>query len=190
MAYILCAIVMYGFWWHKPFGVEHVTVLPVPETAPPVRLADVQFPWQRKAEFTSTALEDYIVAEWVRDKERIFKQAMFYSFATVFSAIHVAAWNWDFCSPIVRDLWRAFSVATTAAGPLLIVLTSAWVFCRSMYWDHRFVDYAFRGLSFGLFGLYCASRLGLVVLVFYSFSEMPAGVYQTVDWTSYIPNLS
>jgi hypothetical protein len=28
MAYVVCAVVMYGFWWYKPFGVEHVTTVP------------------------------------------------------------------------------------------------------------------------------------------------------------------
>jgi hypothetical protein len=27
MGYVVCAIVMYGFWWYKPLGVEHVTIV-------------------------------------------------------------------------------------------------------------------------------------------------------------------
>lgn len=23
MAFIACAVAMYGFWWHKPFNIEH-----------------------------------------------------------------------------------------------------------------------------------------------------------------------
>ena len=40
----------------------------------------------------------------------------FYGSATVCSALHFAAWNWTFASPIT--LWRFFSVAATGAAPV------------------------------------------------------------------------
>jgi hypothetical protein len=27
MAYVFCAMLMSGFWWYKPFGAEHITVV-------------------------------------------------------------------------------------------------------------------------------------------------------------------
>ena len=38
--------------------------------------------------------------------------------------------------------------------------------------------------------VYIISRLGLIVLVFYCFSSMPASVYKTVDWTNFLPHFS
>jgi hypothetical protein len=36
--------------------------------------------------------------------------------------------------------------------------------------------------------LFSASRLGLIVLIFYCFSSTPASVYETVKWTKYLPH--
>ncbi|CAM1502652.1 Fc.00g074280.m01.CDS01 [Cosmosporella sp. VM-42] len=30
MAYVVCAVVMYGFWWYKPYDVEYIVVFPKP----------------------------------------------------------------------------------------------------------------------------------------------------------------
>jgi hypothetical protein len=38
--------------------------------------------------------------------------------------------------------------------------------------------------------LYSVCRIGLIVLIFYSFKAMPAGVYESVDWTAYFPHFS
>jgi hypothetical protein len=45
----------------------------------------------------------------------------FYSTATIFASIHLAAWKWEFGHPATRVLWRYFGVAATAAGPLSVV---------------------------------------------------------------------
>jgi hypothetical protein len=38
--------------------------------------------------------------------------------------------------------------------------------------------------------IYVATRGGLVVLVFYCFSSMPASAYTAVDWSSTLPHFS
>jgi hypothetical protein len=37
---------------------------------------------------------------------------------------------------------------------------------------------------------YVVARLGLIVLIFYCFCSMPAGVYETVHWTDFLPHVA
>lgn len=37
---------------------------------------------------------------------------------------------------------------------------------------------------------YILARIGLLVLIFYSFKGMPVDVYKTVEWSEYFPHLS
>ncbi len=37
---------------------------------------------------------------------------------------------------------------------------------------------------------YIVARLGLIALIFYCFCLMPAGVYETVQWTDFVPHVA
>jgi len=113
----------------------------------------------------------------------------FYTTGTIFSAIHIAAWNWEFPSPIVQLLWRIFGITATSTGPIAILyLAIIMVIGSSGSVTAR--DYIARILLGSLFLVYVSCRIGLIVLVFYCFSSMPAGVYQTVNWTQFLPHFS
>lgn len=113
----------------------------------------------------------------------------FYTTDTLFSAIHIAAWNWEFPSPIVRLLWRIFGITATGTGPFAILyLAIIRVIDNSGY--ETALDYVANILLGLLLLLYVICRIGLIVLVFYCFSSMPAGVYQTVNWTQFLPHFS
>jgi hypothetical protein len=103
----------------------------------------------------------------------------------LFSALHVAAWNWEFPSPIVRELWRAFAIAAAGTGPVTI-FTAVFVFILEINMPKLFGGF----WAYFLLFVYIASRIGLVVLIFYCFSSMPAGVYETVNWVQFLPHFS
>jgi hypothetical protein len=113
----------------------------------------------------------------------------FYATGTVFSAFHLGAWNWEFPSSIVRTLWRSFALAATGTGPAAIFLISLYMIIIVPKFYNRF-----RPIIIALLVLlaltYVISRLALMVLIFYCFSSMPAGVYETVDWTKFLPHFS
>jgi hypothetical protein len=185
MAYVFCALIMYVFWWHKPFGVEHVTIISE------VTRENLRFgrKWQREPDIDFSGLGDLLLN--VVDKiER--EAVIFYGVATAFSAIHLAAWNWEFSSPDVRVLWRSFGLAATAAGPSTVLVTFL-MFAIDDYYEGVARDWVFAAavVPFTICGvIYGISRLGLIVLIIYSFKSMPAGVYETVDWTNYFPFFS
>jgi hypothetical protein len=81
-------------------------------------------------------------------------------------------------------LWRIFGVASTAAGPCTIAFSIIYDWTH-LSWLEATCRYLLVGVGFA----YVVSRLGLIVLILYSFSAMPAAIYETVDWTGYLPHL-
>jgi hypothetical protein len=112
----------------------------------------------------------------------------FYATGVLFSALHLAAWNWEFPSPIARELWRIFAIIATGTGPATILLMSAAAALEAF--DFYVPDAVVVFLMYFPVFVYAASRIGLVVLIFYCFSSMPAGVYKTVNWLQFLPHFS
>lgn len=111
----------------------------------------------------------------------------FYVSGTLFSSFHLLAWDWDFPTPSARIAWRTFALAATCANPAIIfflllddIIVKGSDFLQDV-WTYLFLSLAF---------VYFLARLGLIVLVFYCFSSMPAEVYQTVGWTKIWPHFS
>lgn len=179
MGFIFCASIMYILWWDKPFDVGHRTVIQfayprrfyaslqiwksLPLTASPTRrVPDLKLIYSGKRSWKT---------------EPLLYKFVFYGTALTFSALHIVAWNWSFPSPIIRTLWRSFSFAATAAVPIPL-LVEFWSVPASLVGYIIYVS----GVIYGI------SRLGLIVLIFYNFSSMPASVYETVKWTEFIPH--
>jgi hypothetical protein len=86
-----------------------------------------------------------------------------------------------FPSYVEQLLWRVASVITTAAMPLFLLLdilqsdvTSGWVGVLVV------------PLAAFVISLYVISRFILLVLPFCALRSLPAKVYQTVPWMTYI----
>jgi hypothetical protein len=110
--------------------------------------------------------------------------------AVLFSSLHLIAWNYDFPSSVVKVLWRTFSLGATGSslGPLILMLMSvAGILSRCGDWAQTAFFYTFSVLPIPI---YCISRLGLIVLVFYCFKSMPREIYETVDWSIVFPHFS
>lgn len=192
MAYVLCAIIIYAFWWYKPFSVTHVTILHYDEKDLPGYAANrfedrsefrYSQVWRRVSDLSWDSFMELIGDTGPLGAMHI---QMFYIVGTIFSAIHLSAWNWTFVNPVSRILWRSFGVAATGAAPLaltlMLVLDKNWL--GGIPEKVAQISFAF------IFGAYVIARLGLLVLVMYSFRSMPASVYETVDWTTYFPYFS
>lgn len=112
----------------------------------------------------------------------------FYLSGTLFSAFHILAWNWDFPHPSIRTAWRAIALAATCANPVLIfsIFVTNLLFLKVPAISERI----FAILLVGVIIIYLFARLGLLVLIFYCFSSMPAATYQTVEWTKFLPHFA
>lgn len=77
-------------------------------------------------------------------------------------------------------------MVATASGPILMSAT----FLLDK-WEDIGVILAASITAFYLTVLaYALSRIGLLVLIFYSFKAMPVDVYKTVEWSEYFPHFS
>ncbi|PYI01451.1 hypothetical protein BO78DRAFT_378968 [Aspergillus sclerotiicarbonarius CBS 121057] len=192
LAFIFCALIMYGLWWNKPFGVQRATVVfPLdPEKARAV-LPDLHAgePGLRLFEFSilhSFGVLSYLVV-LLFDLDRDIARAVVCNGTSIlFSGFHLIAWDWAFPSDRVQLLWRIFSVAATGAP---LVLTTLMAILPSPRNSITLRKSAYL-VVFGTTVVYTISRVGLIVLVFYCFSSMPAAVYETVPWSTIFPHLS
>ena len=157
--YVICAIFTYWFWLKKPKDVNHVTVI-ARGVIMTREFRDAQTPITKAAPV----------------KDSIHFALAFSLAGLLFSAVHVAAWDYHFPSFVECVLWRAFSLLapilmilaiTTDEGVMLDVFSSN----LSLY----------LGMSYGI------CRLYLIVASFTSMRSMPAKMYDTVDWSKYVP---
>lgn len=103
----------------------------------------------------------------------------------LFSALHLAAWNWAFPSMVEAWLWRSVALfATVAAIPAAILLPVMGT--GKEQWQRYIVRFIFHPLA----ALYFLSRATLVSQIFLCFRAMPNGVYQAVQWILFLPRFS
>ncbi|KIJ52505.1 hypothetical protein M422DRAFT_223053 [Sphaerobolus stellatus SS14] len=95
--------------------------------------------------------------------------------ATLFGAIHCVAWSFLFPSIVEKLMWRTASLIIICEPFLLLTTFTSFGPCDIF-------------LIF-LLGLYIAARLVLLTLAFTSLRSLPAGAYQDVQWTDFIPHL-
>jgi hypothetical protein len=115
----------------------------------------------------------------------------FYTAATVFSALYLVAWNWDFPSPTIRILWRSFGLAAMSTGPLTIYFNVAMISIPSSFFCKVFAI-IFQVPNIAIIILlqivYVISRLGRIVLIFYCFLRCLQAYMRR--WTGQISSLT
>ncbi|KAK3997189.1 hypothetical protein QBC44DRAFT_280780 [Cladorrhinum sp. PSN332] len=198
LGFIFCAIVMYGFWWDKPFNVQCRYVVSRLEDGYKFERSDERHVDQRYDNWNDAA-EEFIVPDLDKidfgDKDTIIGSTAFYTTGGIFAGIHMCAWNWTFPSELIQALWRGFSVATLVLTFLFpLVLFPLEALTRRLQ-DHPNMpkgldDRIVTSMIYLLIGLYILSRLGILVLTFYCFSSMPETVYTRLDWTGFIPHFA
>lgn len=227
MAFIVCALIMYIFWWNKPFGAEErcllVAVIPPDAGARDDRRlfrvrrninTSGQVPGQHYKRvsdlnwkyFRNLVLDnDFTVGLKLEGEPGT---VALYMSGMAFSAVHVAAWNWQFPSPTVKTFWRASSLGALAAssfpftfGTLLQLVSKAivsaegiamfgWVYMLLYRLGDTNFDRFFLTVSGVVLVAYVVCRLIILYLTFYCFTSMPSSVYEKLDWTGYIPHFS
>jgi hypothetical protein len=133
----------------------------------------------------------------------------------LYGGLHAAAWHSFFPTEVEKWFWRVSSMVIAASGLLFaygMVSNRLWIsifpsaYRPSVRWAARALEWVMELLSldgsdfvpmtrFGVrvytsLGACCViSRLYLVVESFISLRKVPVEVYQTPDWTQWIPHL-
>ena len=95
----------------------------------------------------------------------------------MFNAIHFGAWKFSF--PTLAELW--------------VWRVCCIVCCGSLFWFYLILfvpkqrTYSIIGFGLGV-PVYVVARYCLIVLSFVCFRAMPAGVYEDVNWKSFLPH--
>lgn len=183
-AYVLAAAVMYGFWWHKPQDVAHVTEL----------CENLGHHETRRYKRVRLVEGDNILMVGFGVHECLAPYA-FHLVAAMFGGLHLIAWGWDFGSHSVKMIWEVCAVVALALP--LFILGGMYAFVSlsahiSKY--HEVIADAILPCWIVIVAVSCVcyalARATLIVLSFYMLFSMPVGVYQTVAWTDYLPFIS
>jgi hypothetical protein len=201
LAFTMCAFIMYAFWWCKPFDAQrHIRLLcSDPETAAQVR-SRLEM-WSTEERILNTTMETEYVIGVLHGllgpylSPEFAKSTIFHSSAVAFSAIHLIAWNWDFPSPAVCNMWRVFSLGATCIPMGAIVFLAVIILAADDIGDpqtHRdeTLGELTEKIAYCMLAVYVVCRLGIIVLIFYCFSGMPASVYEAPSWHSLFPHFS
>ena len=137
-------------------------------------------------------------------------------FCFIFGGIHCTAWKFSFSSTEERWIWRVCSIILTVSIPLSWALTHAilaishtvlgcdydrngnpiitlvqftWGFGPMISRSRVALPVVQTVQGLGIV-LYALARLYLLIEVFLGFRSLPAGCYDTVDWTKFLPHVS
>jgi hypothetical protein len=205
LAFIVAALVMYGFWWYKPFDVQRATMLLCPDKkAIEIRSRLGQNSKRRKQErqenipdiesIMQYLMGPFAITDFSENRiSMVLQNFMFTTTGVVISGLHILAWSWSFPSYTIRILWRVFSVAAMCSLPAPFILALAVSLINRYDAYLKGIDYLLYFvvvLVLACIAVYVISRLGLIVLVFYCFSSMPAAVYETLNWNTIFPHFS
>lgn len=215
IAFVFCALIMNYFWWHKPFDVERRHVLiKVPKAGSRVQYipnwdaGDIEEAGEHVSnrrsydlafrEFFEMGLMNMDILEGSIDNSDadLWPTLGLYGTGAVFSAIHLAAWNWEFPSPAVKILWRIFALIALSASFTPVALHFAYKLANRVIDtddsndDNKahLVATSLCCFSFLTYLVYIIARVVILVLTFYCLYDMPSSVYEKIAWTAWIPH--
>jgi hypothetical protein len=174
LAMVIMTLMLYALWWSKPLDVRVPIILETKASDKEVLKKMVNIgsrsDWNVPGKSLLSSDED--VGNGSRTGRFIQVVAMI-----AFGACHLIGWAFDFPTEVEALLWKIASVCC-------LVLPLAVMFVVSTLPD-IYEDWCF-GL---LVPLYVLVRLYLIVEVFVSLRKVPAGVYQSVQWSQYLPHI-
>jgi hypothetical protein len=166
---VLCAVITYLAWWNKPNGVRAPIVI---EGVAPSFVEDHSW----------TPLSDSACLRQIKSGVIGLRSGLVGLLICLgFGILHLVAWKFYFASTTERVLWRVSSVGATVLS-VILPLNGFWNL--QMHSDRER-----RILKFSFFGLYALFRIYMFVEMFVGLRDVPVDVYETVQWTQYLPFL-
>ncbi|KAE8450672.1 hypothetical protein EG329_006017 [Mollisiaceae sp. DMI_Dod_QoI] len=176
--FVMCSLLTYLFWWNKPYGIEHRTIVQFPESSE-ARVLETM----KKGDTEDSHAHQYYNQDRVHSDEHLvgsdLNRLLTALLGILLSAVHLAAWNWAFPSHAELWLWRVASL-------VLLTTCMAFLALKSMGMSDSQEDVAV--LVFLL--AYSVSRGTILVQIFLCFRSMPESVYREVVWTQFIPHVA
>ncbi|KAN0076542.1 hypothetical protein V8E54_006684 [Elaphomyces granulatus] len=106
----------------------------------------------------------------------------------IFGTCHLIGWDFLYPSSVEQLLWRIASISCVAI-PFLLIFSFILVDDDIDFWPPQCSVKYLGTMSINiLLPLYVLARVYLLVAIFISLRSVPAGVYQTVNWSLYFPH--
>jgi hypothetical protein len=168
LAMIGMALFLYALWWHKPMDVR----LPI--------LLQPQVNGEMSEEIINGIFNKIQGRVQFSEEKTISSSKRFLLIGLLatatFGACHIIGWNFEFPTKIEQLLWRVASVACLAVPVGLLLINSSFLKDSDV-------------LSYLFVTIYVIVRLYLVVEIFVGLRWAPAGVYETVNWSQFLPHM-
>jgi len=215
LAYAILNLLVYILWWCKPqnvqFPVRVKLLKPLPEISTRETIPSVGFKVDPLWPFNITAATSESIVTTAMAGNIIMGVV-----TSIFGAIHCIAWSYEFPSYKEEVLWRVSSVFMTA-GPVTYALLCLLLLLVYALWIRRgftFIEIAgslgtfkpnWKGVAvtiilvIPLYSLlfsfswlmigYVFGRITSLILALIELRALPAGAFQTVSWTTFIPHI-
>ncbi|KAN0076544.1 hypothetical protein V8E54_006686 [Elaphomyces granulatus] len=107
---------------------------------------------------------------------------------SIFGACHLIGWDFLYPSSVEQLLWRIASISCVTI-PFFMMFLSLLFDDDIDFWPPECsVKYLCTMSFWTLLPLYVLARVYLLVAIFISLRSVPAGVYETVNWSLYFPH--
>ena len=200
LAYVTCALFMYGFWWHKPFDAQTpLLIYPDPSLSAEqmLELKDslYQCSTNRSKQGSWDDMQNFISGErategrkyrkvWIRPSLMQKLKTSGFAISTVlFGSCHLFAWNYPFPTTCETYIWRSASISCVCI-PLIFLLVLLLEDSGGKPWDTLWAR-----MIIALLILYVLVRLFLLFEVFFALRSAPPEIYKAVPWAQYIPHI-
>ncbi|KAF7971480.1 hypothetical protein HWV62_21000 [Athelia sp. TMB] len=202
LAYTVMTVAMYIAWWDKPQNVSCAIRVPVDSDRQTAEVDDGDFIYLRAiGHYVLGSQDDEVVLRSLRrvptfwagvpDPDVVLKADIIaLPVAMAFGAVHCLAWSYPFTSHAELLLWRtsAIVIISVPAGVLIMccLIMKADVSPKGVKIAGGFI-----GLISILIGapLYICARIIFFIFAFTTLASLPHAIYQTVQWTDFIPHI-
>ena len=196
IAYVFFAILIYASLWRKPLDIRvptSITLLKLVEDVKQNAVLESLFhnstDWDED-KFSS----EYYLIPYRSNKKRSFDDSRLLPRSFIIAPIlgvmygiwHCIAWAFYFPSEAERKLWHVCVGLTTALLPLIFGTASVEEYCQKHRVNERGLC---RVILVLLGGIYCIARVAMIMEMFLGLRSLPSGVFDTVQWSDYIPHL-
>jgi hypothetical protein len=163
VGYVVCALITYTSWWHKPQDAEV-----------PIRINCKSLTEARFHEQIKECCDGPEKMRWCTR----WKSTLLSVVCDLFGVVHCTAWNLFFSTFAESVTWRVASVLTVAIPPTLL-----WSLLKHDESEYR------EDANIGLLLVYVPVRLYLMIEPFVAFRSVQVGIFYTVNWSSWIPHV-
>ena len=149
-------------------------------------------------ELVDDSIGNWATENLLRDMSGFVMGMVVWSASMAYGGVHAAAWNGYFPSRIETWLWRASSICIAGSGLTWIVINMSARISKGFkeYWGKveslraHWTSLVGLGSLATLCGLaYLLARIYLVLEAFISLRKLPAGAFETLQWTQLVPHL-